>query len=386
MAKVHTNVFMMLAGHVTGQGSRADTFNGNTIHTFVSDYQGWTNGGNGFLRIIHFAKADNQVVLQTYSPWTGQYDTGPGSEVFFNYNMQTVGGGLTNAPFVALGTFSNVVPGNVVSCLWTGLQSYTGYEWYASVSDGVGNTTTTPVWKFFTAPAVPPPPPAVSNTLVTVYGDAPTNLNLIAYNTNGGGPVTFQTNTLPTQGLIQNFTAANGSFTYSPARSFRGLERFTFSASDFGGSSGVATYNINVVSPADTNADGLPDGWEAAYGVSDPNADSDGDGQTNGEEYLAGTNPTNAASVLKITGVSRQSNGHVVLTWASVGGTRYRIQFANASANGALPTFTDVTRSLSVEMDGASYGSPSTQSFTDDFTLTGAPANGGRYYRIKIVP
>jgi hypothetical protein len=41
----------------------------------------------------------------------------------------------------------------------------------------------------------------------------------------------------------------------------------------------------------DSNKDGLPDAWEAQYGISDPNADEDGDGLTNAQEYALGTNP-----------------------------------------------------------------------------------------------
>ena len=50
---------------------------------------------------------------------------------------------------------------------------------------------------------------------------------------------------------------------------------------------------------ADTDNDGLPDGWEVAYGLNpnsagDANADPDGDGLTNAQEYAAGTNPNSA--------------------------------------------------------------------------------------------
>ncbi len=48
--------------------------------------------------------------------------------------------------------------------------------------------------------------------------------------------------------------------------------------------------------PADTDLDGMPDAWERRYGLnakdaSDNTKDSDGDGYTNIEEFLNGTNP-----------------------------------------------------------------------------------------------
>jgi hypothetical protein len=41
----------------------------------------------------------------------------------------------------------------------------------------------------------------------------------------------------------------------------------------------------------DSNNNGLPDQWEARYGVTDPNGDDDGDGVSNIQEYALGTNP-----------------------------------------------------------------------------------------------
>ena len=41
----------------------------------------------------------------------------------------------------------------------------------------------------------------------------------------------------------------------------------------------------------DADDDGLPDAWETLYGVSDPDADPDGDGYSNIEEFINGTDP-----------------------------------------------------------------------------------------------
>ncbi len=93
---------------------------------------------------------------------------------------------------------------------------------------------------------------------------------------------------------------------------------------------------------ADTDHDGMPDAWEASYGLvpissDDPPLDLDHDGQNNLSEYLAGTDPTNAASRLALEGVHRQTNGFVI-EWQSVTGKTYGI---NVSANLLNDPFTN---------------------------------------------
>jgi hypothetical protein len=80
----------------------------------------------------------------------------------------------------------------------------------------------------------------------------------------------------------------------------------------------------------DNNYDGLPDDWEATYWGANsanwptPNTDSDGDGMSNLREFLAGTNPTNAASVLRVK--LEPSNQGLFLSWNSQAGLVYQIQ------------------------------------------------------------
>ena len=80
----------------------------------------------------------------------------------------------------------------------------------------------------------------------------------------------------------------------------------------------------------DVNLDGLPDDWQAkAYGKDQslwaaPSADSDGDGVVDRDEFLAGTDPKSARSVLK-TFLQRTGQG-VTLSWNSRPGAYYQVQ------------------------------------------------------------
>jgi hypothetical protein len=70
----------------------------------------------------------------------------------------------------------------------------------------------------------------------------------------------------------------------------------------------------------------LPFNWAQQYGLSlDGTIDSDGDGMNNWQEAVAGTNPTNSASLIKMLSVSNSVSGNVV-TWQSVASRIYSLQ------------------------------------------------------------
>jgi hypothetical protein len=155
------NLFLMLCGHeAAGQGvwpagkceaRRADTYNGRTVCTLLADYQnmcktdgqcgcgGACDNGDGWMRIMEFVPAVNEIRVKTYSPTVGQYQTGADSEFTLTYDMI--------APFVELGTVGGIPSGNDCSLVWTNREADHAYEWYVSVSDGQ-STTMGPVWTF----------------------------------------------------------------------------------------------------------------------------------------------------------------------------------------------------------------------------------------------
>lgn len=385
--KAQTNFFLMLGGHVFnngGEGSRSDTYQGRTIRTFISNYQGRMNGGNGWMRLMYFSPSNSLVTIKTFSPWLNQYETDANSQMTFSYKMTLpTGAGSPGTAYVALGTNSAVAPGSQTSLTWSGLQAGKSYDWHVKVTDAAGNSAMSPACRFATlAKFTPNTAPVASNLLLTVTGDAPVMLTLRGSDTDGD-PLTFQVLSQPLNGLITDFDSDAGAVTYLPARGYRGPDRITYVANDGLTNSAVATFNLVVVAPPDANGNGIADAWETAYGITDPNADNDNDGQSNLAEYRANTNPTNAASALRIVEMGHEPTGEFRLVWSSVGGTRYRVQYADAGPDGGWEgNFVDCFRFLDEEMDSEPHGEESTQSF-NDFS---APANGARFYRLQVIP
>jgi len=117
----------------------------------------------------------------------------------------------------------------------------------------------------------------------------------------------------------------------------------------------------------------IPYLWLQQYGLptdgSADFADSDGDGMNNWQEWRAGTNPTNALSVLQMLTPSNTASG-ITVQWQSVSGIVYYLQRStNLSVE---PTFSSAQSNL--------VGQAGTTIYTD----TNASGRGPVFYRVGV--
>jgi aryl-phospho-beta-D-glucosidase BglC (GH1 family) len=111
-----------------------------------------------------------------------------------------------------------------------------------------------------------------------------------------------------------------------------------------------------------------------------PDADADGDGQSNLQEFLAGTDPTNATSCFQITSIIVQSNG-VGIAWVCSGGTTNVLQVASAVGG----TYSNVSPNLVIAGSGVTttnYLDPASQtvvSGTASDTASDSVYTGGNF-------
>jgi hypothetical protein len=135
----------------------------------------------------------------------------------------------------------------------------------------------------------------------------------------------------------------------------------------------------------DTDHDGLPDWWESRYFGSITNAlpqAQAANGFSNLQCYWLGLDPTNPGSTFRAQASIQSGTGYPQISWSSVGGKSYAVEYAN----GLLVSGASFVQALTVTETNVSAGVESTETFVDNYTLTGGPpGTNARFYRVKLV-
>ena len=127
---------------------------------------------------------------------------------------------------------------------------------------------------------------------------------------------------------------------------------------------------FTVAGPEDGN--GIPFVWWLEnFGTKDgvsAQADSDGDGYTNAQEFALGTKPNDAASFFRLHAPSAQS-GTVTVSWDAVAGKTYQV-----TSSGSLNTAT-----------WQNVGAPVTAATSGVLSMSDTPGTPQRFYRVILV-
>jgi hypothetical protein len=220
------------------------------------------------------------------------------------------------------------------------IYSFTNATWPAQhgnyrvlVTDDVGTVVSTNVFLYillkpaFVLNPVPVTVLAGGNARFTAYA---TGAPPIYYRwLRGGAPISIETSGVL---VISNVQLPSGSIR-------------VFATNVASGTTGVAmtpSTGVQLTVLPDADRDGISDLWETAFfgnvnttnNVNNSLEDPDSDGMINRDEYVAGTNPTNAASYLKIERPLVIGGAEAVLQFEAVSNRSYTLDYRNVLESG----------------------------------------------------
>ena len=129
---------------------------------------------------------------------------------------------------------------------------------------------------------------------------------------------------------------------------------------------GIANFLFPIITLADTDRDGLPDDLEVRLGLNTNNAadaslDLDGDGVSNLAEYLAGSDPADTSSFLKLN-LSTLA-GQPQLSFAAASNKTYSVQYSDGLAPGPWQKLVDVFARTNNRVEAFPDPAPATNRF-----------------------
>lgn len=122
----------------------------------------------------------------------------------------------------------------------------------------------------------------------------------------------------------------------------------------------------------DSDNDGMDDDWEVAHFGNlnrDGAGDEDNDGRTDLQEFLAGTDPTNGGSILRVLTVTPMGGGSTTVVWSTVFGREYIVQYKDSLD---APSWSNASGALAADSASMSFRHNS--------------SSPQRFYRVIAVP
>ena len=195
------NVVAVLSGHYHDSETLIDPIDDNgdgtadrEVYQMLGDYQGGPEGGQGYMKLLHFDQDNNRIIVNTYSPYLDDYNfydpqNFPGKdEMIINLDLSVDEKRVATDYFAVnvytdtkIGEQDQVASGNTAATEWLGLTENNMYSWYAVAEDTYTGKAVSEIWSFTKGKVEQPNIPDPSNDNENpVPGDSETSP------TNGG--------------------------------------------------------------------------------------------------------------------------------------------------------------------------------------------------------
>lgn len=167
IVRKYENIKLVLAGHISGASRNVATIplkgkpsKFRKVYEMLADYQSGPEGGEGYMRMLHFNPEAKQLSVKTYSPYLDDYnyfepevDEFTIDQLELNPIQKQVA-----TDYIGVNVYSNTLLGEdkdgrnreKVQIRLKDLKHKQDYFWYVEVSDSYGGRSRSPVWKFTT--------------------------------------------------------------------------------------------------------------------------------------------------------------------------------------------------------------------------------------------
>lgn len=162
------NVIAVLSGHYHEAQTLIDQIDDNgdgtpdrTVYQMLADYQAGPEGGQGYMRLLHFDQDNHRIIVNTYSPYLDDYnyydtDAHPEKDEFIiNLDLSAVEKQVATDYFsvnvysdTEIGKDKDVESGDFAETVWSGLTDGNIYSWYAVIEDDHTGKTVSDIWSF----------------------------------------------------------------------------------------------------------------------------------------------------------------------------------------------------------------------------------------------
>ncbi|MGG0855789.1 metallophosphoesterase [Metabacillus fastidiosus] len=162
------NVIAVLSGHYHESQLLVDELDDDhdgqpdrKVYQMLADYQAGPEGGQGFMRLLHFDTSKNRIIINTYSPYLDKYNyydsvQYPGKDEFIIDLDLEPQEKLVATDYFAVNVYTDeeideiddVKSGSIAEAKWKGLDKNNRYSWYVIVEDEFTGRTISDIWTF----------------------------------------------------------------------------------------------------------------------------------------------------------------------------------------------------------------------------------------------